>query len=169
MLRLPGTWNHKGRARGGESLPVLIVEGKRAERDWTPDELDELLGPPPENYPHADSSAPVMPGSELAHLLDRLPAGLLGRLRETPAGDRSGQSYAFVGACLKTGLSDAETLALALEHKPTQSKYGDRAAAEIERAIAKQKVRPPRDAPGTHPGFAPEAGVDLEGASLRPP
>jgi hypothetical protein len=132
VLRLPGTWNHKGRARGGESLPVQIVNGRRADRDWTPDVLVQLLGPAPEVDSPAARVAPEMPES--------VPAHLRARLQEAPAGDRSKQTYGFVGACLEAGLSDAATLALALEHEPTRAKYGDRAAAEIERAIAKHRA-----------------------------
>ena len=32
-LRLAGTLNHKGQARGGESAPVSFLNGPRAERD----------------------------------------------------------------------------------------------------------------------------------------
>ena len=39
---------------------------------------------------------------------ETMPTRLLRRLLEKPEGDRSGQSYAFVGACLEAGLSDEE-------------------------------------------------------------
>ena len=132
LLRLPGTWNHKTRASGGVSRPVFLINSERAARDWSREELLELLGPAPAEIGEAVSITPAMP--------ETVPTRLLKRLRETAAGDRSAQSYAFVGACLKAGLSDAEALALALAHEPTKAKYGDRAQVEIERAIVKLRA-----------------------------
>ena len=161
-LRLPGTLNHKPRAAGGQSTPVQIIDGQRAPKDWTVDELLELLGPPPDangaasRNPRTDLE-PVMPTTALAHLL--------ARLDEEP-GDRSEQMWSFVGACLKAGLSDAETLALTLEHRPTKYIAGstDRRVERISAAIrwhhehqdgGSAQVRPPgthRDAPWEYPG-----------------
>lgn len=134
VLRLPGTWNHKGRERDFGSWPVLIVGGERAPRDWSSDELAELLGPEPPRIVDTSRAVPAAPATVPAHLLERL--------REKVGDDRSKQSYSFVGACLNAGLSDAATLALALKHEPTRSKYGDRAAAEVERAIRKHREAP---------------------------
>jgi hypothetical protein len=132
LLRLPGTWNHKTRASGGVSRPVFLVDSERAVRDWSREELIELLGPTPAEIGEAVSITPAMPETVPTHPLERL--------GETAAGDRSAQSFAFVGACLRAGLSDAETLALALEHEPTTTKFGDRAQVEIERSIAKLRA-----------------------------
>jgi hypothetical protein len=143
VLRLPGTWNHKERARGGRSAPVALLDFRPAAKDWPAHELVHLLGDPP---PHEASSnglaeiAPAMPS--------HVPPQLAIRVAEEPAGDRSKQSYTFVAACLEAGLTDAEALALALVHRPTQDKYGSRARGEIERLIgklqedAKRCVRP---------------------------
>jgi hypothetical protein len=137
VLRLPGTWNHKGAALDFFGpWPVRIAAGERAPRDWTPDELRELLGPEPGDF-RATAASPIAPSAPVA-----VPTSLFARLREDPRADRSAQSYSFVGACLKAGLSDAETLALALQHEPTRAKYGDRAGVEIERAIRKHREKP---------------------------
>jgi hypothetical protein len=133
VLRLPGTWNHKGRAQGVQSSLVSFLDFRPALRDWSACELVELLGPAPTDVTDntAASIVPKMPETTPAHLLARL---------TEEADDRSKQSYAFIGACLERGLSDGETLALALEHHPTREKYGDRADAEIRRAIRKLRA-----------------------------
>jgi hypothetical protein len=70
------------------------------------------------------------------------PAHLLARLKEEP-GDRSVQSLQFIAACVDAGLDDAAVMALALEHRPTVSKYGsesptkDRRKTEVARTISK--------------------------------
>lgn len=133
VLRLPGTFNHKGRALGGESMPVLLLNGwSRADKDWSPAELAALL-PEIEEVVIGGSEqiSPVMP--------ETVPERLLDRLEEEP-NDRSKQTFNFVRACLEEGLSEEETLALALQHRPTREKYGERAEGEIVRTIL--KVRP---------------------------
>ncbi|MBA3376656.1 MAG: hypothetical protein H0U00_12755, partial [Actinobacteria bacterium] len=137
VLRLPGTWNHKGRANaGGTSYPVVSMPFVPAIRDWTAAEIVALLGPPPTDASGNGAAGiePVMPESAPAHLLARL---------GEEAKDRSAALFAFVAACIDAGLSDSETLALALEHRPTREKYGsddplqDRRQREVERAIRK--------------------------------
>jgi hypothetical protein len=75
-----------------------------------------------------NGGAPIVP-----EMPSNVPARLLARLEEEPD-DRSKQSYRFVGDCLDAGLSDAETVALALQHRPTREKYGQRASVD-ERSI----------------------------------
>src|SRR5207247_7156295 len=108
--------------------PVELLRFIPAMRDWTVDELVGLLGPPPAGVAGngAGEIAPSMP--------EKVPVHLLARLHEE-AEDRSKQSYAFVAACLASGLSDAETLALALEHQPPCEQYGERAAVEVGRVL----------------------------------
>lgn len=143
VLRLPGAWNHKGRAlEGGTSYPVTFCPFIPAVKDWTAEELVALLGPPP-----ADVGANGGPTAIEPQTPQSVPAHLLVRLEEELA-DRSAQSFAFVVACLEAGLSEAETLALALEHRPTKDKYGERSRAEIRRSIC--KVGPSRAALGPH-------------------
>jgi hypothetical protein len=146
VLRLPGTWNHKGRARGESSTPVRLLEFPRAPKDWTLLELADLLpdwdqdpwsqcpGQLPASSVNGDQATiePAMP--------EMVPGHLLARLDEEPA-DGSTQSFAFVRDCIRAGLDDAATLALALQHRPTQEKYGpDRRAGEIVRSIRKVRA-----------------------------
>ena len=45
LLRLPGTFNHKARARGGESLPVVLEDPTVSViAPWSPSALGEHLG-----------------------------------------------------------------------------------------------------------------------------
>ena len=72
---------------------------------------------------------------------------LLDWLRETTEGDRSKLSYAFVGACLEAGLSEAETVALALEHAPTVGPshfQSSSTTSAIERSVASDPQAVPR-------------------------
>lgn len=133
VLRLPGTWNHKSRARGGRSTPVVFVEFEPRARDCTLTELDELL-PDPTANPNQSESTPLVARAGL------LPWRIVERLCEKPGEDRSAQLHAFVGLCLRAGLSETETAAIILGHEPTRAKYGDRAAVEIARSIEKHIV-----------------------------
>ncbi len=75
VLRLPGTWSHKGRGNaGGTSYPVVSMPFVPAIRDWTAIELVALLGSPPADVSGngAASIEPVMPVNVPAHLLARL-------------------------------------------------------------------------------------------------
>jgi hypothetical protein len=134
VLRLPGTWNHKGDGLDFGPWPVEILDGARAQRDWAPDELRELLGPEPPAIAAAATTpiTPTMP--------ENIPDRIRARLDE-PVGEHPGlQTFSFVGDCIRAGLSDGQALALALEHRPTKTKYGHRATAEIERAIGKHRA-----------------------------
>ena len=109
---------------------------------------------------------------------DTVPAHLLARLDEEPDDVRS-RSWGFVGACLRAGLSDSETLALTLEHKPTKAKYiegrNDRRLERISAAIkwhhdhqnaGASQLRPSGVPVASQFGFAP--GADLERGDVRP-
>ena len=170
MLRLPGTWNHKGRAAGGESLPVQFLDFRPAVKDWTVSELVSQFGPAPVDVSGngADAIEPAMPAG--------VPAELLARLEEEPS-DRSTQSFSLVAACLEAGFSDGETLALALRHRPTREKYGERARGEVERSIRKLRVglaspspSPSRPRPQVSPSPvpSPSRGRDGDGTSSQP-
>jgi hypothetical protein len=132
-LRLAGTLNHKGRARGGESAPVRFSTGERAERDLTLADLDTLLLDDPEER-HV---ALLLEGDEpdAQELRRRMPRSVLARLDEAPNEDRSAQAFAFVAACRAAGCSYAEVQVLARSHRPTQEKYGARAEREIDRLL----------------------------------
>jgi DNA-binding transcriptional ArsR family regulator len=142
VLRLPGTWNHKERARGGSSRAVAFVDFEPQSRDWRRTELAELL---PELPTLGSNGAEPIPATPRG---DPLPSRIEERLHEEPGSDRSRQLYSFVGLCLQEGLTDGETLAVALEYKPALDKYGRRAGAEIERVIRKHRE-------GSHNSFPP--------------
>jgi DNA-binding transcriptional ArsR family regulator len=101
-----------------------------------------------------------------------LPPDVAERLREKPGSDRSAQLYSFVSLCLKEGLSDGETFAVALEYPPAIDKYGFRVAAEADRVIrkhregAKNSFPPPIDTKGG--GNEKESGGVLPFAPLAP-
>ncbi len=157
-----GTLNHKSRARGFESAPVDFLEVVTGERDWSIEELRELLP--------AGGANGLSPQTATRRRSRRLsPSTSLSTFSfvETKSLEiiRAAQSFWFVAACIDAGLSDEETMWLALEHKPTKAKFGnekpeyDRRAKEIARSI--RKVRPSGAALGTHPANPPEAGVEM--------
>jgi hypothetical protein len=69
-----------------------------------------------------------------------LPRHLEQQAAEAPAGDRSRQSYRLICAAVEWGLDDAAILSLASAHAPSQEKYGDRLADQVDVIIG--KVRP---------------------------
>lgn len=149
VLRLPGTWNHKPRARGGQAAPVSLVEFEHAQRDWTLEELDGLLA----QLPAGVATNGSLPAIEPEMPAD-IPPRVATKLTEKPGDDRSAQMHSFVRVCLSNGLSEAETLALTLQHPPTVDKFGERAAGEIRRSI--EKLR--QDAPAPTSNQPPEGG-----------
>ena len=149
-MRVCGTLNHKPRARGFESAPVDFLEVVTGERDWSIEELRELL-PAGAAAPSPNGDTPTIEALGAEHI----PEHLLVR-RDEEVGDHPGrQSFWFVAACIDAGLSDEETMWLALEHKPTKAKFGserpedDRRTTEIARSI--RKVRPDPTAPNAQP------------------
>ncbi len=106
------------------------------------EQIDALLPP-------LDALAPVLafvPTVPVGALPTDLPGFLADRLREAPGDDRSGQSHAFIGACVEMGYDDTQVVALALRHPPTTAKYGTRAHVEVERTLGKLRSQHP------HPG-----------------
>jgi hypothetical protein len=165
-LRLAGTLNHKPRARGGESAPVDFLEVVTGKRDWTLQELRDLLPAAAEAVSHTNGDGVIEPEEP-----ETVPAHLLERLDEEPSGDRSKQCHTFLRACLDADLNDAEMLALGLKHKPTTAKYGDRAATEITRLIKKfrnnQETLATVETVGGFRG-APEGGSDANSRTVKP-
>jgi hypothetical protein len=154
-LRLAGTFNHKPRAQGGASAPVTILEIITGDRDWTLEELRELLPA------RSGGSSPVNGDDQVIEprMPEHVPEHLEERLEEEPGEHPGAQSFKFVLACIDAGLDDQGVMALAFEHRPTREKFGstdpakDRRAVEIKRSI--RKVRPAGDALGTHPENRP--------------
>jgi len=99
------------------------------------DPLDALLPPDP-GVGRVEPPAFIPTGQIPADL----PKHLRDRLAEAPNGDRSAQTAGLVAAAVEWGLDDSQVLALALEHRPTVDKYGNRADREAKRVL--DKVRP---------------------------
>jgi putative DNA primase/helicase len=68
--------------------------------------------------------------------LEALPESVRRLLDEEP-GDRSAQSFRFVGRCVREGLDDATTLGAIQRHPPSVDKYGSRLDGEARRALGK--------------------------------
>jgi hypothetical protein len=162
-LRLAGTLNHKGRARGGESAPVAFLDGLRAPCDWAPVDLNVLLLGDPEE----GRVAAILKGEEpdAQELRERLPQRVLACLDEEPNGDRSRQTASFVNLCRAERYSDADILALARLHRPTQEKYGPRAEGEVARLLQKVPV-PATPAEEQAPRIMWERLADVEVRSI---
>ena len=175
VLRVPGTYNHKGRAAGEESYPVTFEEITDSEiTPWSPKELRRLLGPLPagRNSGKGTRSAadtkrstkksrrvrqinPVAPESIPSGLPDEVMALVhFDSDATTSRGDhsRSGQLYRLVAALMEHGCSNGEVMGVALLSEPGQEKYPDDSDLmwEIQRCI--DKVRPNHP----HSGFTCE-------------
>ena len=136
LLRLPGTLNHKGRARGGESAPVRFSEIALPDGCWSVSELRDRLGPEPDYLADGEQNARVRP-----RMPENVPGHLRDRLDEESDEHPGRQSYGFVGACVDAGLADEEVIALALLHRPTREKFGPRAEREAGRALGKIRAK----------------------------
>jgi len=72
------------------------------------------------------------------------PAGLspylLRLLAAEPGNDRSGQLWHLVCIALDEGRSPEEVHALAVRHRPSVHKYGERLRSEVDRILAKRSA-----------------------------
>jgi len=175
FLRLPGTKNHKGRARGKRSFPVVLED-----RDfpcfepWSPGALLEITGEGATvtkgtNSPRKGSAnaTPPRPARRTRQakarttysvdpepLPDPLPTAITERLRWEPKsrrqGDtsRSGLLFGLIGQALREGFTDGQCLQLALYHEPAQEKWPEESELreEVERILG--KIRPEHPHPG---------------------
>jgi putative DNA primase/helicase len=127
-LRLPGTFNHKARAQGGESRPVVLLR-------------------PGVRTPLEDLNLPADPGDATAATVDAKPLDDLDpatlppivrmTMGEIPDGDRSAQFHAFAKLLVKHDLDDETALACLIRHRPGVEKYGSRIAEQARRSLAK--------------------------------
>jgi hypothetical protein len=62
---------------------------------------------------------------------------LLRLLAEAPNGDRSRQTWHLVAVAAEAGLDVDAIHALAVRHRPSVEKYGERLGAEVDRILAK--------------------------------
>jgi DNA-binding transcriptional ArsR family regulator len=165
-LRLPGTLNHKGRAAGTGSSPVVFEEVTGSNiPPWSPADLRRALGPLPatpgeRKKKNPSSSKNTMPkGSNRRRpeivLVDAepipsdLPDDVLHHIHFTDkkkvgGGDqsRSGQLYGLVAVMVSHGYTDGQIMGVAEFSEPGQDKWSD----EIDLRYATQrcinKLRP---------------------------
>jgi DNA-binding transcriptional ArsR family regulator len=162
LLRFPGTFNHKGRAAGGESLPVVFQDVTGSDvPPWSPPALTELLGPLPGGPGARQPSQRVSSFTgrreatsvPLERLPDNLPTEIRKLLRFNPAngqlGDqsRSGQLHRVVGACMSRGYSDQLICVIAMFHEPAMKKWPRewQRRKEIQRCIAHLRLKHPHE------------------------
>jgi len=171
VLRLPGTFNHKGRGQDGDSLPVVYEDVRKSHiAPWSPQALREALGPsePVEKLPGLSGAKGRAPGKRLGDPEPRIvavtskslphdvPRDVVQMLRgpasrpNRNSGDhtRSGQLYKFVAELMSIGYTDKGIVELALHYEPAQEKWPDAGVLEreIERCIG--KLRPQHDHEG---------------------
>jgi hypothetical protein len=169
LLRLPGTLNHKGRAAGGESLPVVLEDVTDSDiPPWSPEALSELLGPLAGKRTTSTagkssktngtnvtrgrktskgSVAPIVP-VDVEPLPDDPPGEVRRLLRSTNArgklGDqsRSAHLHRLIGVCMAYGYRDGQIMGLAMSQMAAEQKWPNEAlrSREIQRSI--DKLRP---------------------------
>lgn len=113
--------------------------------NWAVDELEAFLEPylpdpgantsNGEDYAGSTGFVVVPPGDVPEHLPRRLER----MLREPGGDDRSKQLFAFVMTALAFGHTDSDIAALAECHRATTSKFGNGAAREARRVLAKHR------------------------------
>ena len=171
LLRLPGCFNHKERARAGESFRVVIKDVMDPDiAPWAPKALSELLGPLPDEEATGSTkrtskaSDPLKLGgqatagkpvsivpvdaepvpSDLPDEICRLirPRRTRGRLTDQ---SRSAQLHRLVEMCMLYGYRDGEVMGIAMSHEPGQEKWPNNArrSREVQRCIGKLRPRHP--------------------------
>jgi DNA-binding transcriptional ArsR family regulator len=162
LLRFPGTFNHKGRAAGGESLPVVFQDVTGSDvPPWSPSALREILGPlpggPGARQPSQRVSSSTGRKETTSVPLERLPDNLPTEIRKLlrfnttngQLGDqsRSGQLHRLVGACMSRGYSDQRICVIAMFHEPAMEKWPRerRRRKEIQRCIARLRLKHPHE------------------------
>jgi hypothetical protein len=166
LLRLPGCFNHKDRAKGGESSPVVLEEPTvSAILPWSPSALSEVLGPLPErsepkpgpirkktNRKMSSQRQPVVIVPVKAEPIPKdLPAEIVQMLEgaqpPNKAGDRSGsgQIYALVGRLMSLGYTDGVIMGVVMTYSPAVAKRQGLMARsrEIQRCISKLRLAHP--------------------------
>jgi hypothetical protein len=167
LLRVPGTLNHKGRALGQESYPVVLEDVSMSKLPpWPPAALMEALGaisgpPTPDlqrtlatkksgrrKSPQGQVLVPVtakLTPKDLPQDIRKLLA--FNPSTKTLPGDhtRSGQLFRLVGKCIEHGLSDGEIISVGSLSKPAQEKWPDKEKLRrhIERCVNQHRVKHP--------------------------
>ncbi len=161
LLRLPGTLNHKGRAKGERSYPVILCDDDYDLEPWSPAALSEALGPLPIRPLKAKGSKPKKRGSvdsksrrtlapevipvEAESLPEHLPdevARLVPFASKAKKIDRSAQLHGLVLVAMTHGYNDGEIMAIGLLSEPGQEKWPNRHDLQVEIQRCIDKLRP---------------------------
>ena len=169
VLRLPGTLNHKGRAAGGKSYPVVFEDIRDAQiAPWAPSKLIGVLGPlaePVRSYspsrrpkgPKTVSQPKMRTRAEIAPvnpeaISDEMTERILRQLTKPnlfPRGGgdrtRSGQLHRLVAGIMKLGHRDGVIMAVVQNYGPAKAKWDDEELRrrDIQRCINKlRRVHP---------------------------
>jgi len=142
LLRVPYTYNHKERARGGSSTPVLIAHDP-AGSAWHKEEIEPLLPPltPSQPSKRAARTPPVTKATKGVTRPARV-SGLSQRLRtlraeKSQVGSRSQHTFRLVLACIEEGHSLEVAVKIAEGHEPSVDKFGERLSDEVLRICSK--------------------------------
>jgi putative DNA primase/helicase len=143
-LRPAGTRNWKPTVLTGETPGPVELLDDPCEPVWTVDALDDLLPPV--------ASQPATGDVPEAEPVDELPAELDQIINEpvAPGMDRSARTITAVRACVRSGLTPGQIVAVMRRHRPTIEKYDGRADAEVTRALTKVNVEPASDGTTRH-------------------
>jgi len=161
LLRVPGTLNHKGRAEGGVSRPVILRNESYEVSPWAPEALTAVLGPLPHKSGakgHQRSQNPVAGWPKIRHqsialvpieeVTEKLPEDVIRCLdfswtrHEHGDQSRSGQLHALVARTMSHGYRDGQIMWVADQSQPARDKWPNWKSrhAEIQRCIS--KLRP---------------------------
>jgi hypothetical protein len=165
LLRLPGTFNHKGRARGRTSLPVVIEDiTDSIIPPWSPSDLRKLLGPLPKTTKSTRRATPgtkrgggrratarpkeielIKPEPIPEDLPESIRRSISGTFQPVKTGGdqtRSGELYAFVGHLMAPGYRDGQIMSVAMKFGPVQDKWPNKHDRRIEIQKCINKLRP---------------------------
>ena len=165
LLRLPGTWNHKGRAKGLDSYPVILSDDEYETTPWSPSALTQAFGllpqlTPPQSKPkkakpkkgrashrprrQAQQIDPVEAEPPPADLPDEIRRLVPFNTKKTARTDRSrsGQLYGLVAAAMSYGYSDGQIMGIARLSEPAQEKWPSPRDLHRQIQICINKLRP---------------------------
>lgn len=157
VLRPPGTWNHKARARGAQPTPVqwlIRPDGTK----WEPHALAAELGTtlPDKTTPAAGTTRGAKTASATTEPvnLDTLPE--LKAVLDKNTGDRSADTMRVVGACHNHGLTLPQTRAVVNTRTDLAERLAERPAADDDVLECWLKVTDSRQNRVTEVGAADE-------------
>ena len=162
LLRPPGTLNHKGRAKGENSYPVILCDDEYDIDPWHPAALSEVLGPLPSHPTKAKGGkskkrisgktrrrrTPEVTPVEAEPLPQHLPDEItrLVHLASKKASkvdrSRSGQLYGLVFAAMAHGYSDGQIMAIGRLSEPGQEKWPNPHDLQVAVQRCIDKLRP---------------------------